>query len=151
MKLMLALTISSLLISPTLMGNTDICDKQVTHCQSKAAAGETLRLSVFDADGKEIRSHVMTNYTEGTLSLQGQQFHSKVLLGASDAVTTVEKKLKKPQQKVLDTFEAIEADGTLVMVMVIGYFKAGETTPFDVKVVESRFPKETTNSVAQLD
>lgn len=147
MKLTLSLMVLALLASPVLLANSFECNKADSTCQLPATA-ETIKVSVFDAKGKIIRSHIIGGYTDAMLSTRSAQTKSTVLLKTSDPLTTSDEAMKLPRQQVLNTWEATQADGTLVMIMVIGYFRAGETTAFHVKVVESRFPESPTSELA---
>lgn len=137
MKLVSSMILMTTLATSVVSANTAECLKH--HGQARGN-GETLEVSVINQAGKVVRSHVICDVEQGVLHTSAKHSTSSVFFGAAAHPDRNKAAIQKARQQVLDTYELTEVDGTLVMVMVIGYFKAGEATPFDTKVVESRFP-----------
>ena len=140
MKLVISIMLLTTFVSAIVSANTAECRKN--DCQG-IPKGETLKVSVIDQAGKVVRSHVMPGIEQGVLHTSGKHSTTSVFFGSAGDANVDKASGQKPRQQVMDTYEVTEADGTLVMVMVIGYFRAGETAAFDTKVVESRFPAMT--------
>jgi hypothetical protein len=140
MKRVISLMILTTFASPIVSANTAECLK---HDGQGIPEGDTFKVSVINQAGDVVRSHVICDVEQGVLHTSGKHSTSSVFFGSAGDANVDKASGQKPSQQVMDTYEVTEADGTLVMVMVIGYFRAGETAAFDTKVVESRFPAMT--------
>ena len=137
MKRVISLMLLTSFASPIVLANTAECLK---HNGQALGNGETLQVSVINRAGKVVRSHVICDVEQGVLHTSNKQKTSSAFFGSAGGPNGDKASSQQPRQQVLNTYELTEVDGTLVMIMVIGYFKAGETKAFDTKVVESRFP-----------
>jgi hypothetical protein len=137
MKPLIRMMLLTTFVSPIVSANTAECLKKDGQ---GIPEGETLKVSVINQAGQVVRSHVICDIEQGVLHTSTKHNTSSAFFGSASAPNGNKASDQQPRQQVLNTYELTEVDGTLVMVMVIGYFKAGETTAFDTKVVESRFP-----------